>query len=244
MSRGLLVIAFFGLGLFAATVAPVGSRGAALAQGEAGGRLVLGVPMDEFSDSNENLGPGLAGHVAYVPAPAFAVGVGATFMFYGSDSRDIDIPLVDDDIKLTTTYNALDFYFMSQLRGQVERLTGYVEGRVGGIYLWTESKLEDDDIFDDDAVGEKVNFDDIAFCYGLGGGLMFRVMDAREPDETGAGERQALHIDLKGLYMFGGEAEYLTEGDVTFDANDNPVFRVSQSRTDILHIELGVVFGF
>ncbi|MFH1143444.1 MAG: outer membrane beta-barrel protein [Candidatus Eisenbacteria bacterium] len=235
--------------LVAALLAALHAAGLAAiahAQGEAGLRFALGVPMDEFADSNEKLGPGFALHAAYAATPALAVGIGGTYMIFGSDSRKIDIPLVDDDVELNTDYNAANIYLMAQLRGRVARLTGYLEGRVGGSYLWTESKLEDDDIFDDDEVGEKVNYDDFAFCYGGGGGLMLRIVDPREADPNIAGDDggPGVHIDMKALYVFGSEAEYLTEGDITLDEDDDPIYTVSKSRTDVLQIELGVVVSF
>jgi hypothetical protein len=211
--------------------------------GEGGIRFALGLPQGEFGDYNDNVGGGFALHVAYVPTPGFAIGLGGTYMMFGSDSHDVDIPLVDDDVELKTDYSAADLYLVAQLRGQLQRLTFYAEGRAGGLYLWAESKLEDDDIFSDDAVGEKVNYDDIALCYGIGGGVMFRIIDRNEGSEVDDGS-PGVHIDLKAVYVFGGKAEYLTKGDITLDDNDDPVFDVSSSHTDILHIELGAVLTF
>jgi len=225
-------------------VAPLALSAAVEAQGELGGRLALGFPMGDFADNNENIGPGLALHGAYVPVPYLAVGVGGTYMIFGEEKRDIDIPLVDDDIQIQTNYNAADFYLLAQLRGRVQRLTAYVEGRVGGIYLWTASKLVENDYFSDEDIGEETNYDDFAFGYGLGGGFMFQVAEPRKASGDEDGGRPGIHLDLKAFYMFGGEAKYLTEGDITIDDQDKPVYDASQSATDMLHIELGVVLSF
>lgn len=65
---------------------------AALAGHEAGARIDVGVPKGDFADNLEGPGFGLAGHYAWSPAPAFAVGFGLGYLIYGSETRVIELP--------------------------------------------------------------------------------------------------------------------------------------------------------
>jgi hypothetical protein len=202
---------------------------------EAGIRFDVGVPRGDFADNAEDPGFGLAGHYAYAVNPVFSFGIGGNFLIYGSESRTEALPLVED-FEVTTDNNIAGLFLLAQCNLVPGPVTPYVEGRFGGHYLWTDSKLEDTDWIDADEVATTVNFDDFALLYGLGGGLRIGLGkgDLGEP---------TVHLDLKAMMMRGGEAEYLTEGDIDI-VYDRPVFRPSLTRTDLLHFELGLIFGF
>lgn len=211
----------------------------ALAGHEAGARFDVGVPKGDFADNLEDPGFGLVGHYAWSPAPAFAVGAGLGYMIYGSETRVVELPLVED-VDLTTTNNLAAFHLLMQLRSPRGAVRPYLEGRFGGQYLWTESKLEDQDYWDDDEVGKEVNYDDFALVYGGGGGLLIGVRSPKPDDKR----PWALDLDFKALWLYGENASYLTEGGIELDARDLPVFRPSESETDLLHVEVGVNFRF
>ncbi|MBK6900439.1 MAG: hypothetical protein IPH09_14720 [bacterium] len=211
----------------------------ALAGHEAGARIDVGVPKGDFADNLEDPGFGLAGHYAWSPAPAFAVGVGLGYLIYGSETRVIELPLVED-VDLTTTNNLAAFHLLMQLRSPRGAVRPYLEGRFGGQYLWTESKLEDQDFWDDDEVGKEVNYDDFALVYGGGGGLLIGVRSPKPGDKR----PWALDLDFKALWLYGENASYLTEGGIELDTRNFPVFRPSESETDLLHVEVGVNFRF
>ena len=79
------------------------------------------------------------------------------------------------------------------------------------------------------------NFDDFAWNYGVGGGLLINLYS---PD-VGEGIFESLFLDLKVRYLLGTEAEYLKEGSVTID-NGNVYYDVSKSKTDLLITQVGV----
>ncbi len=211
----------------------------AFAGQEAGIRFDVGIPKGDFADNLEDPGFGLVGHYAWSPAPAFAVGAGLGYMIYGSETRVIELPLVED-VDLTTTNNLAAFHLLMQLRAPRGPVRPYLEGRFGGQYLWTESKLEDQDFWDDDEVGKEVNYDDFALVYGGGGGLLICVRSPRPADKKPWG----LDLDFKAMWLSGGEARYLTQGGIELDNDDRPVFRPSESETDLLHVEVGVNVRF
>jgi hypothetical protein len=46
--------------------------------------------------------------------------------------------------------------------GSLGKLKPYIEGRFGGAYYWTETKLEDEDWNNDSEIAAKTNYDDFA----------------------------------------------------------------------------------
>ncbi len=210
----------------------------ALAGGqEAGIRFLVADPAGAFGDQVDDLGFGLGVHWGLRPDPSLTLGLGGQFAIYGSESRDLELPLVDD-VELTTTNNLAAGFLLAQWRPARGAVQPYAEGRLGLQYLWTESQLEDEDWWDQDDVGRQTNLDDWATFWSAGGGLLIRLRDVG-PEQGPPG----VLLDLKATYLRGSEAEYLTEGAVTLEG-DRPVLTVSESTTDLVTYELGVVLTF
>lgn len=204
---------------------------------EGGIRLMLGSPTGEFGDAVENPGIGGAIHYGVRPQPSLTFGAGFDLMIYGSETRRIRMPLVED-FKLNTSNLIAGGFLFAQWRPFTGAVQPYAEARIGLNYLWTESKLEDVDWWDDNEVAGKTNFDDTATFWSGGGGILIRLSEGDvSEDITG------VFLDLKATYLKGAEAEYLTEGDITI-VNDAPVFDASLSETDLITYELGVVLTF
>ncbi len=216
--------------LLAATGAP------ALDQ-EGGVRFLVAEPTGDFGDNVDDNGFGLALHYGLRPSPAVTFGVGLHGMTYGSESTSYRLPLVDE-FDLTTTNNLAGGFLFAQWRPLDGMVQPYAEGRVGLNYLWTESKLEDDGWWNDDAVARKTNQDDVATFWTAGGGLLIRLSQGNRSEK-----RPGVYLDLKATYQHGGKAEYLTEGAVTI-VDDEPVFETSQSKTELTTYEVGVVLTF
>ncbi len=211
--------------------------GPAKAQHQAGARLDLALPQGDFSDNLEDPGFGLDGHYAYNVTPMTAFGVYMGYLMYGRETRTDRHPLVGD-FNIVTSNNIFSMGLLAQLKGADGPVVPYVEGRFGFQYLWTESKLEDDDWANNEAIAETVNYDDFALVYGGGGGISFRLSQGQGPGNPG------VFLDLKVLYLLGANAEYLTEDDIDIDANEEPVFDANESNTDLMHYQLGVSFTF
>ncbi len=204
---------------------------------EAGGRLLLANPVGDFGEATDNFGFGLEGHWGVRPVECLTIGLGANFMIYGSEKRTMSLPLVED-FDLTTTNNMAGMFAFAQYRPIEGALQPYVEGRAGLNYIWTESKLEDEDWWDADEVARETNFDDFAGFVAGGGGLLIRLKEGM--GESGGTD---LYLDMKVTYRKGFKAEYLAEGDV--DIVDNqPVYHVSESDTDMMNYQVGVVVTF
>lgn len=204
---------------------------------EAGIRFLVATPQGEFDDNVDNPGFGLALHYGVRPVRPLTLGIGGDVMIYGSESRRMELPLVDD-FDLTTTNNLADFFCFAQYRPLDGPVQPYGEARLGYHYLWTESKLEDDDWWEDDDVARETNYDDFATFWSVGGGVLVRVY---EP--AGRRSKPSVWIDFKVTYAQGAEAEYLTEGDVSI-VNNRPVYTPSTSETDLMKFEVGVALTF
>ena len=206
------------------------------AQHQVGLHFDVGVPAGEFADNAEDPGFGGSLHYAYAANSRLSFGMGSHFLIYGSESRTMSLPLVQD-FEVKTSNNIAGIFLLSQFNLMTGPVTPYLEGRFGGQYLWTESKLVDVDWFEDDDIAAEVNYDDFALQYGIGGGFRIRISDG-----GGRGDPSVM-IDVKFMFMNGGEAEYLTEGDIDIVA-DNAILRPSETETDLTHFELGVVLEF
>lgn len=82
----------------------------------------------------------------------------------------------------------------------------------------------------------------MAFSYGTGGGLLLQLYRANE-QEAGEDKLREVLLDFRIRYLFGSESEYLKKGSIRRQ-NGAVVYDLITSRTDLLTIQLGVVFGF
>ncbi|HPF36284.1 MAG TPA: outer membrane beta-barrel protein [Candidatus Krumholzibacteria bacterium] len=209
---------------------------AAATEQEGGIRLLLGSPTGEFGDIVDNEAFGIELTYGIKAAPRFVLGVGADVMLYGSEEREYELPLVDD-FEVETDNNLADLFLYAQWRPLDGAVQPYVEGRAGLTYLWTASSLDDDDWFDEE-IAEQTNHDDLTTFLGAGGGVMFRLSEGNKQEG-----KPGVLLDVKVMQTWGGVAEYLTEGDIEI-VNDDPVFAVNESATDMLRYQLGVTLTF
>lgn len=232
MIRGLALIA-----ILIASIAQIAQT--AHAEGieqEAGFRFLVGVPAGDFHDNVEDPGFGIGGNYGLRPVPSLSLGVGGDVMIYGSESRNMELPLVDD-FELTTNNNLADFFCYAQYRPLQGKVQPYGEARFGYRYLWTESHLEDDDWWGDE-VADETNYDDFTPVWAVGGGMMVQVYEPQRDSR-----KPAVWVDFKVMYGDGGKAEYLTEGAIEL-VDDQPVYSASESETNLTTWEVGVTLTF
>jgi len=150
------------------------ASGACALEYEGGAKLMLSTPTGEFGDSVDNEGGGIELHFGVRPQPSLTFGLGVDVMIYGSESHRYSLPLVEDFDLTTENYMAGTFFF-AQWRPLTGAVQPYAEARAGVSYLWTESKLEDEDWWDDDEVARQTNYDDFTTFWGGAGGLLIRL---------------------------------------------------------------------
>ena len=162
------------------------------------------------------------------------------FAQYGSETSGH--PLAGNvDVDVTTSNNIFFMHLFGRIEQDFGFLVPYAEGLVGFSYLSTESEIEDVADTDGDPVSD-THFEDWTSNNGLGGGVKIELTEFENEDDSYFGSTR-LYLDLKVRYMFGGEAEYLREGDITRPDPFGPlVFTPSNSETDFITYQIGVVF--
>ena len=215
----------------------------------AGANFALGFPQGEFKENVENIGFGGFGQFAYnLPETPVYVGASIGFLVYGSDSRkepfNANIPEVTVDV--STTNSILLGHLLLKLQPPQGKIRPYLNGLLGFNYLETSSSVEsegwDDD--GDNEIASSNNFDDATFSYGVGAGLAIQVFEASWEDLQENEGLYGVFIEFGVNYIKGGEAEYLKKGSIQKDANNQLIFDVYQSKTDLLTAHIGVGFQF
>lgn len=208
---------------------------------QAGLGFMMGIPVGDFQD-NVDFAGGISGHVAFgVGRSPITIGAEATYLWYGTETRDVPLVGLPDLAVEVETSNDI-FLLHGRVRAQKPegRVRPYVDGLAGFNYLITTTTVHGDvscsgfqGIHSCSEDGDSTtNLDDLVFSAGGGAGIMFAFSD----------NPRAARLDLSVRYLYGGEAAYLTEGDIRWQ--DGPaVFVPHRSRTDMLLVQIGVAFG-
>ncbi len=201
-----------------------------------------GSPQGEWDDQIKDDALGVNGQIFYAPSNSpFAVGLDVSWSNYGSVSREEpfnpNIPEVTLDV--TTNNNLVQSFFV--LRGQIGSgpIQPYADALVGIHYLYTETRVSDEDNDGFDAIASSTNQDDAASAYGFGGGVMIPLW-RQDGDCSGP---QSFLIDIGGRYIRGGKAEYLKEGSLLSEDGRVQIETV-ESETDLAKLHVGVAVRF
>ncbi len=206
-----------------------------------GGSFIVGLPQGEFKEKIDRLGYGLQVHgTLWSPSKfrPFTVGFNLGYLVYGEESFRRRFSLTNPDVyvDVNRTNSLVNFHLLFQVSPFTGTVRPYVEGLFGGAYVFTSTSIENE--WDDDDIASSTNFDDFAWNYGGGAGILIRL--------TGdMGDVSTLYLDLKARYLYGTETEYLAEGSITVDQQNGDVYYdVLKSRTDLLTLHIGVVAYF
>ncbi|MES2765873.1 MAG: hypothetical protein V4642_08400 [Bacteroidota bacterium] len=215
---------------------------------QAGLGLILGLPRNEFRDNVTNPGFGIGGHIGYAPNKMpLMFGVEFDYMAYGMETTKV--PFNESttgrvNVDLQTTNSIVSGHLFSRLQPATGLLRPYVDALVGFNYLNTSSSVNDE--YSDQSIASSINFQDGAFSYGAGAGVMFKILDGNlGEDQMGETHFGTTLLDFRVRYMKGGEAEYLKRGSIKEDPNDKTkvTYDVYKSRTDMLTFRLGVAIS-
>lgn len=213
--------------------------------GSGGVDAVLAIPQGQFADRLDGIGYGVSGDLLFhIPNTPVGIGVEGTFVIYGRETireRFGSGALGRVEVDVETTNNIALGHLLLRLQPPIGAFRPYADALVGVNYLFTESRIGDVDFGDDQDIASSTNFDDAAFSYGLGGGVMARVFSGTSED---TGRPYGVFIDARLRYLRGGKAEYLREGDIEADADGTPIYNTTRSSTDLLLPQLGVTFRF
>ena len=200
---------------------------------------MIGSPQGEFRENVDRLGYGIQLQgTLWSPQKErpFSIGLNLSYMVYGevSENRPWSETIPDVTVNVDRTNSLANLHFLMLVSPFTGTVRPYVEGLVGGAYIFTSTDVKSEN--NSESIAESTNYDDFNWSYGFGGGILFRV--AKD-----LGDVTNLYIDLKARYMYGTEAEYLTENDVLIQ-NGKVFFNPRLSKTDLLTFHVGVVAYF
>ena len=145
-------------------------------------------------------------------------------------------------VEVSTSNNVLETHLTARLQPRTGRVRPYAAALVGFKYLFTRSRVDEDDFGGNlgDEVASSTNFDDFALSGGVGAGIDIQVY--RQDNPAKEVRRVDLHFGVQ--YLLGQEAEDLTEGALN-DQNgngqlDRSELDVRRSRTTFLQPTFGV----
>ncbi len=218
-----------------ASIAHAGPRG----EGSIG--FIGAYPQGAFGDNVENDGYGIGFGAMFRPADSpVLIGVDLALLSYGDETRkepfSTNIPDVEVDV--TTTNSIAKGNFVLRLSPLPGAIRPYLDGLVGFNYLWTETKIEDED--SQEQIASSTNQDDTTVSYGGGGGLLVRVYSG---STEGTSVLRGVFIDLQARYLAGGKAKYLKENSIR-RSGSRVVYDLSESRTDLLTFMIGATVEF
>lgn len=231
------------------TIICMGLTGAAFAQElQASLDFGVGIPQGEFKDQADHVGGGIdiMGGYRFANSPIM-LGLEFGFMNFGTDTREEPLSTTIPDLKVEVenSYNLAHGNLLLRVIAPPAVVRPYADGLFGFNYFFTETVIrERGDFFEEDKLSD-TNFEDTTLSYGFGAGVQFRLWQ-KKGDDAGLSENvqpSSVYLNLRSRYMFGREAEYLQKGSIKIDGGQ-ATYDVSQSKTDLLHIKIGVGVNF
>jgi hypothetical protein len=196
------------------------------------------LPQGEFDDV---LGRTIwGGSLLFTYRPAdmpIKIGTSLSFGIYDSDHWEEWLGLTWPDVlvDVRTTNALVAWYVFLRFQPELGWVRPYLDVFAGLHILTTDTRIDDggwDDGRDDFTVN---NASDAAFAFGAGAGLLFPIVRfVRRDGSTVA----SIELDLGARFAKGGRADYLVESPYW------GVYDSRRSRTDLLTLSAGLVFGF
>jgi len=203
----------------------------------------LGFPQSEFRNNVDQIGYSGVGHFAYnFRNSPFLVGISLGILVYGSETRaePFNTTVPDVMVDVTTTNNIFLCHFLFRVQPSKGKLRPYLDGLIGFNYLFTDTRVHSQKFAEGDPIASSNIYNDIAFSYGAGGGLMIQVFSKKRSKKSGS---FAMYVDMAVRYLKGGRAEYLIEDSIRLE-DDRVVYDVYRSATDLVTGYIGVSFSF
>ncbi|WP_263788088.1 hypothetical protein [Salinibacter grassmerensis] len=224
---------------------PADTSDAPAISGQFSGGLIGGVPVGGLRN-NVGTGGGIRLSLAeWINRSPVLLGLDLGFFGYGHTEESVPFsstvgPRVP--VEVSTSNNVLETHLTARLQPRTGRFRPYAEALAGFKYLFTRTRIDEDDVGGDlgDEVASSTNFDDFALSGGVGAGVDIQVYRQDNPSKTL--RRVDLHFGVQ--YLLGQEAEYLTEGALN-DQNgngqlDRSEMDIRRSRTTFLQPTFGV----
>ena len=194
------------------------------------------IPQGEFKQNVNSNGFGVSGNflVGLGRRPLLA-GVEAGFATYGSEKRReaLSGTIPDIAVDVETKNNIVLTHFLLRAQPRRGSVRPYLDGLVGFKYLFTDTKVRSNSR--DEPIASTTNLSDVAFSYGVGGGVQTHL--------AGLGGGRELVLDTKARYLWGSDARYLRKGSIQRE-DGRVILDVLSSRTNVVTVQVGITFRF
>lgn len=211
--------------------------------------LAISAPRGEFDD-NTDTGFGFEG--AYVRSitgnRVVGLGLAGSFLSYGSTTRRAPLSNTIPDITVDVETSNNSAFVLGIFEVRVPgRFQPYLQATAGGGFFYTTTSLEDTRT--NEVIVSDTNQSDATWVWGGGGGLRFRVWEARPDPEREAARpgasRSRVYVDAGARYLKGNEVEYLKEGSLVTDDGEFDIDpRLARSEIELVRYQLGVTVTF
>jgi hypothetical protein len=210
----------------------------------ASGDLVVGFPQGAFKDRVGRAGIGVSGLIGYQPAQQpFLLGLRLELLNYGSQTWTM--PGVNGNTDVNSTNNILLVHALARLQPGEGTFRPYLEGVIGFNWLFTTSSFQHPStIYGEPNTHTEIEFDDTAFSYGGGGGIMILLSGSQERDEDAVEEvRTEFLVELGMRYVAGARSRYLKAGTIQ-TSSGGATYAPLESDTDLLMAQVGLSYRF
>ncbi len=218
------------------------SIGSAVAQvhGEGGLSFIVGSPQGQFDTQVDATGFGINafGGIRVGRNSPVLMGIDLGFLIYGHESRrePFSRTIPDVNVDVVTDNNIVLSHFLLRFQPARGAVRPYFDGLFGLKYFFTETRIQDTDLFQDQSVVSSTNFEDVALSYGVGGGVSFALARA-------GGRGGVVSLDIGIRYLLGSEASYLRRGSIE-RSRGRVSYDVFQSETNLLETRIGASIRF
>ncbi|MCR4437856.1 MAG: hypothetical protein QHJ34_02275 [bacterium] len=213
------------------------------------GNALLGFPQGKFKENAASIGGAAGFDFAYSPATSpFGLGAAVGFIIYGSETRReiVKTSTADFSVDVTSTNAIIQAHLIARVQHKGGPVRPYLEAAFGLNHLTTDTSIKEANGWhSDDEDGEisTNNMSDTAVSYGGGAGIMVKVHEGKRVSKSGKPGIWNLLVDTRVRYLVGGQARYLKKGSIR-RVDDDLVYDIKESATDLLTVQLGVTVEF
>lgn len=211
--------------------------------------VTMGIPQGDLDDSFDRNAYGIGALIGgRVPGLPLILGTEVGYMNYGSDSQlsihstvldggiDPDLAFPVEAMNIDVAKNVLLGHFVVRLQPTQGVVQPYIDALAGLKAFSTRINVDSDVIVFRRGISQDSYIKDLAFSYGVGGGLELAVYEYHS-----VWKDDPAMISLYGgvRYLFGTEAEHVGEDSWT-EIDGRLVFDPVESRTDLLVPHFGI----
>jgi hypothetical protein len=202
--------------------------------------LQLNFPKGPYKRQNNHTAVGIGGNIS-LPLKDIPVYAGLDMNYnifqYTKTSEPWDNEYYYGFYDTETLYQVASFHLLGRIQPEYGPALPYIDLLFGFNVLWTHSSIDLDDYYEDDSdLSSHTVTTDAALSGGIGIGIMLKLTDMDKDSETDNG----LYLNTGIRMMFGGEAKYATtEGKEI--RNDEVIYEIKESKTDMYILRLGIV---